>query len=366
MKVLHILDSLNRGGAEMLALDVCCNAAANGLELSFLATGGGTLEEDFKNSGVPFYRLQRRLPFDLQLVSRIRKILKENDFDIIHSHQAVAAIHAYVAAAGLRAKHVLSFPGFYADAKNRLTTRFLVPRMAANVSCSKGLLEWLDKSENLDLSKFCMIYNGVDAKRLEYAGESLKTELNLPADSFLFGMVSHFYAAPRKDQITLCRAFAKVAGKLPKAHVALVGKTEAGAEEKFEECVRIAKENNLQHRIHFLGQRNDLAKIVNSLDAYVFSSLHEGLPIALMEAMLAGKACILSDIPPHLEVSCGGEYAEVFETQNAEELAEKLIKIAEDDKFRNDLANRAESFAQKTFSIEAHLESLKKLYASIV
>jgi glycosyltransferase involved in cell wall biosynthesis len=366
MKVLHILDSLNRGGAEMLALDVCRNAAKNGLDLSFAATGGGTLEEDFKNSGAQFFRLNRRLPFDLQVVSALRKIIKANDFDIIHTHQAVASIHAYFASAGTKIKHVLSFPGFYSDAKNRLTTKFLVPRMSANISCSKGLLEWLEKSEKLDISKFQMIYNGVDTKRLEYSGAGLKEELNLPANAFLFGMVSHFYAAPRKDQITLCKAFAKVADSLPNAHLILVGKTEKGAEEKYNECVKIVKQNNLQARVHFLGQRDDLAKVVNSLDVYVFSSLHEGLPIALMEAMLARKPCILSDIPPHLEVSNNGEFAEVFETQNSDELAEKLVKIAQSDEFRNDLANRAQVFAQKTFSIEAHLEKLKNLYESII
>ncbi len=365
MKVLHILDSLNRGGAEMLALDVCRNAAANGLELSFAATGGGTLEEDFKKSGARFFRFQRRLPFDLQVVSNLRKIIKENDFEIIHTHQAVAAIHAYLASVGTKTKHVLSFPGFYADTKNRLTTKFLVPRMAANISCSKGLLEWLEQSEKLDISKFQMIYNGVDTKRLEYSGDGLKNELNLPENAFLFGMVSHFYAAPRKDQITLCRAFAGIAGKLPDAHLILVGKTEKGAEAKYNECVKIVEENDLQARVHFLGQRDDLAKVVNSLDVYVFSSLHEGLPIALMEAMLARKPCILSDIPPHLEVSENGKFAEVFETQNAGELAEKLVKIATNDEFRNDLANRAYDFASRTFSIEAHLAKLKNLYESI-
>ena len=366
MKVLHILDSLNRGGAEMLALDVCRNAAQSGLDLSFAATGGGTLEEDFKNSGAPFFRLNRRLPFDLQVVSALRKLIKENDFDIVHTHQAVASIHAYFASAGTKTKNVLSFPGFYSDAKNRLTTKFLVPRMSANISCSKGLLEWLAESEKLDISKFQMIYNGVDTKRLEYSGEGLKEELNLPAEAFLFGMVSHFYAAPRKDQITLCKAFARVADRLPDAHLILVGKTEKGAEIKYDECVKIVEQNNLQARVHFLGQRDDLAKVVDSLDVYVFSSLHEGLPIALMEAMLANKPCILSDIPPHLEVSQNGEFAEVFETRNAGELAEKLFKIAKDEEFRNDLARRAQEFAQKTFSIEAHLEKLKNLYESII
>jgi glycosyltransferase involved in cell wall biosynthesis len=366
MKVLHILDSLNRGGAEMLLLDICRNASINGLDLSFAATGGGTLEEDFKVSGAPFFRFQRRLPLDLQLISGLRKLIKDNGIDVVHTHQPVAALHGFYAAANLKVGHALTFHGFFDDTKNRLTARFLAPRMNANVSCSKGLLEWLSSSAGLDVSKFQTIYNGVDARRLAYDGEGLKEELSLPPNAFLFGMVSHFYAAPRKDHLTLCRAFASVADRLPDAHLILVGKTEPGAEGKREVCVKLINDRNLQSRVHFLGQRDDLAKIVQSLDAYVFSSLHEGLPIALIEAMLAQKACILSDIPPHLEVSQGGTYAEVFETGNADALADRLVKIAHDTEFRNDLANRAYAFARENFSIEAHLENLKRLYESII
>ena len=365
MKVLHILDSLNRGGAEMLELDVCRNAGRNGLDLAFAATGGGSLEQDFKRSGVEFFRLNRRLPIDLAVVAGLRKIIKKNQFQIVHTHQPVAGIHAYLATRGTKVKLVLSFQGFIPDKKNQLITRFLVPRMAANVACSEGLLKWLAEVEKTDVAGFRMIYNGVDTGRLAYAGESLQQELKLSESVFLFGMVAHFYAHERKDQITLCKAFAQVAEALPNAHLILVGRIEPGGEAKYDECVRIVEENNLQSRVHFLGQRDDLAKVVNSLDAYVFSSFYEGLPIALMEAMLSKKPCILSDIAPHREVSGDGQFAEVFETQNAGELAEKLLKIAQNEEFRNDLANRAFDFATETFSIEAHLESLKILYNSI-
>jgi glycosyltransferase involved in cell wall biosynthesis len=179
-------------------------------------------------------------------------------------------------------------------------------------------------------------------------------------------MVAHFYSAQRKDQITLCRAFIKVASELPNAHLILVGGTEAGGEEKYEQCVTICREAGLLHRVHFLGRRDDVAKIVNSLDIYVFSSLHEGLPIALIEAMLAKKPCVLSDIPPHLEVSSDCKYAEIFETQNADELSEKLLKLSLDKAFRDELAARAYDFASKTFSIESHIANLKGLYNSLL
>src|SRR6266498_2723090 len=107
MKVMHILDSLNRGGAEMLTLDLCRNARANNLDLTFVATGGGDLEADFRNSGVSFQRLERRLPVDLKLARRIGRIVKDREIDVVHTHQAVESLHAYLATRGTDVKRVM-------------------------------------------------------------------------------------------------------------------------------------------------------------------------------------------------------------------------------------------------------------------
>src|SRR5215467_5853046 len=107
MKALHILDSLHRAGAEMQALDICRNAAANGLDMAFAALGGGALEEDFRNSGVEYVRLQRRLPVDPVVIAKLRKFIRKNKIDIVHDHQAVDGLHAYLAAIGTEAKVVL-------------------------------------------------------------------------------------------------------------------------------------------------------------------------------------------------------------------------------------------------------------------
>lgn len=365
MKVLFVLDTLYRGGAEMQALDVCRNAAANGLDLSVAVCGGGALESDFENAGIPYYRFQRKLPIDPLIALRLRSLIKREGFDIVHAHQAVDGLHAYLASLGTTAKRVLTFHGHFNDEKNRRTLKFLLPREAANISCSRGLIPWLNE-QGLGDTDYHLIYNGVDEKRLEYSGPDLRDELGLPPDALLYGMVAHFYPAARKDQMTLCRAFVKIANKVPNARLILVGRVVEGAEEKYAECQRICRESGFQDRVHFLGQRNDLAKIVAGLDIYVFSSIHEGLPISLMEAMLSRKATILSDIEPHLEVSDNGKYSLVFKTGNAEELAEKMLLLAKDTELRKKIADDAFDMAKRTFGIDAHISALKKLYSSIL
>lgn len=366
MKVLHILDSLNRGGAEMLMLDLCRAAKSHGLELSFMATGGGTLEEEFKSSGVPFHRLQRRLPFDPVLVLQMRGIFKRERYDIIHNYQAVAGIHAYTAALGLGVRHVLGFQGFYGDLKNRLATKFLVPRMTANVSCSNGLLDWLRESEGVDTDGFKVVFNGADPARLMGDGKKFRAELGVGGDAILIGMLAHFYAAPRKDHATLCRAFVRIAESVPNAHLVLAGKTEEGAAWKREECERICADAGVSERVHFLGFRNDVADILDALDVNVLSSVHEGLPVSIAEAMLVGKACALSDIPPHVEVSAHGQYAKLFPTGDDSALAEILNALSKDHSVRNALASKAKAYADRSLSIGAHIEALKNIYGAIV
>src|SRR5205085_9933224 len=109
----------------------------------------------------------------------------------------------------------------------------------------------------------------------------------LDENVLLLGMIGNFYRDPRKDQITLCRALPKVFSEIKNAHCIFAGGTEEGAEDKFQSCVDFCKENNIYDRVHFLGGRNDIPDILAALDLFVFSSLHEGLPIAVNEAMLA-------------------------------------------------------------------------------
>jgi glycosyltransferase involved in cell wall biosynthesis len=367
MKILHTLDTLSRGGAEMQALDVCRNASKHGFEMTFAALGGGKLEEDFRRSGVDFIRLQRKMPVDFNLVFKLRKIINEREIQIVQAYQPVEGLHLYLAAIGLNVKKVLSFQGFIQDAKNRRAAKFLISRMDANIVVSLGLKKWLEEEDELDTSRnFQVIYNGADRRRIISDKPVLRAELNLNENDLLFGMIANFYRDPRKDHLTVCRALPKVFDEIENAQCVFVGRTEKGAENKFKECVEFCRENGIADRVHFLGGREDIPDVLASLDVFVLSSLHEGLPVAVSEAMLAGVPMILSDIEPLLEVSANGKYAEMFQTQNSDELGEKILKLLKNKSLRKDLSQSALEFAKENFSVEAHLRELKKLYSSIL
>ncbi|MBP6002401.1 MAG: glycosyltransferase family 4 protein [Pyrinomonadaceae bacterium] len=368
MKILHLLDSMGRGGTETQVLDVCRNAARFGLDITLVAASGGVLEPDFRESGVEVIRLERKLPVDLYLASQLRRIIRERRIEIARGYQAVEGLHLYLATRGLKnVRTALSHEGFVADKKNRVTLKFLIPRVDSNIYVSESLRKWLKQKDKLNTDiKQTVIFNGADPERLRGSGRSIRRELGIGADAPLIGMIANFYRDPRKDHFTLARSLPEVMTALPEAHCIFAGGIQDGAEDKMAECLDICLKNGIEQRVHFLGTRGDIPDILSELDVFVLSSLQEGMPVAISEAMLVGVPLVLSDIEPHLEASQNGKYASVFPTGDADALSSELIRLLSDKNVRNEMSVRAKAFAQENMSIDSHLRQLAAHYRSMI
>lgn len=370
-----MLDSLNRGGAEMLCLDVARNAASHGFDLTFVASGGGDLESEFTSSGVEFVRLQRRLPIDPMLVLSVRKIIIEREIVVAHAQQAVEAIHLYLATRGTGVKCVMSLQNYILDRKNRIATKWIVPRIDAVCPVSDSMQNWFRTGEGFAVTdRYFVLPNGVDRSRLVPTrlpgGVSLRSELGIRPESRLLGMIGNFYRDRRKDQMTICNALPRVFAEHTNANFVFVGSVHAGAEAYFAECQSVCERAGIGERVHFIGKRSDIPDILAELDLFVFSSVQEGLPVAAVEALLMGVPMVVSDIPPLLEVTGNipGEqpYAAVFRTQDADDLAAKLIELLDDPGTMRRLGDNAGRLAPRRYSIESHLGRLMEIYSAIV
>ena len=369
IRVLHLLDSVNRGGAETQVLDICRNADRFGMDLTMVAAGGGVLESEFRDASVEFVRLERKLPVDLYLASQLRRIIKERGVQVVHGYQAVEGLHLYLATRGIRSvKRVLSFQGFIPGRKNRVTARLIAPQMHANISVSNSLVGYLREDVGIKrFDNFLVVYNGADEKRLKPSGKSIRSELNIPSESLLAGMVANFTVDPTKDQLTICRALPRVIERFPNFHFLFAGRVADGAEGKMAECLEICIAGGIVENVHFLGARGDVPDILAELDLFVFSSRQEGFPVAVSEAMLAGVPLIVSDIEPLREaIVCDGNLGDTFPVGDHATLSEKMIALLLNNDRRRELAKDAYDYARANFSIDAHLRNLNDLYASLL
>jgi len=129
-----------------------------------------------------------------------------------------------------------------------------------------------------------------------------------------------------------------------------------------EELKNLVKKRGLENKILFLGFRRDIPKILASTDIFVLPSLSEGLPRALLEAMAAGKACVVTDIGLPVE---NHKTAIVVPPGDTKELRKAIELLLKDDRLRKSLGENARRFIDEKCSVEneikKHLEVFKKL-----
>lgn len=366
MRVLQLLDSPDIGGTEMLTLDLCRNAVKNGLNLTLVVTKQGDLDDEFRASGVDYYYFPRRHSIDLSLVFELKKLVKRKRIQVIHSHQAVDGLHAYLIGLITKVKTVMTFHGHIPSLKDDMTLKFLIPKMDVNVAVSKSFLRRLNQDIKFDTSKnFQVIYNGIDTKKFFKSSRNLRKELQLRKTDILLGMVGNFYNDGR-DQLTICKALPAIFDSFSKVHFVFVGGRSKTSPHFFDDCYDFCKSKNILDKVHFVGLRTDINDVLNSLDVFVFSSNHDTFGIAVIEAMMAGVPTLVNDIPPLLEVTANGKYAKIFKSKCSDDLENKMREYILNKDERLKFGKDGKDWALNMFSIEKYIANLKNLYESLL
>ncbi len=363
MKVLFILDSLNRGGAEVLVLDVFRNALQHDLHLSLVTFKGGELEGLFRATSENIYNIPRKYSIDPRTILSLRKLMIKNQFSIIHTHQAIDAVYALLAGMGQRKKIVLSWHGYPKSRTLQKLLQWLASRVDINLTVSKSYQRNVLEQLNIrDSSKFRVLYNGVDDQKFRLREGILRKELGLHHNK-LFGMVANFQ--PWKDQLTVCQALVSVLDRFPDLHFVFIGGESANYPELKQKCMECCSQTGIKDRVHFLGKRTDVEQVVADLDCFILSSFEDTFGIAAVEAMMANIPCICSDIEPLKEVTDNGKYSKIFKTGDATDLAHIMIQVLQEPEKLKTMTENAKVWALQNFSINTHIENLKKIYSEV-
>jgi len=214
-----------------------------------------------------------------------------------------------------------------------------------------------------------VLYNGVDLGRFRPRRRSgyLHRELGIPTDALLVGTIGQI--SLRKGQDLLVRAAADLADGLPEVHYLIVGRRHSQKEEsrRFEADLRASASGPLDGRLHFLGLRDDVTKILGELALLVHPARQEPLGRVLLEAAAAGVAMIATDV---------GGTREIFPPQSAsarlvppddpEALATAIRELIGDEAQRRRLAAAARRRAEEAFDAEHAAERLVRHYRAVL
>jgi glycosyltransferase involved in cell wall biosynthesis len=317
---------------------------------------------------VPSLTNQISLVDNLKGVAEIRNIVAEGDYDIVHTHSSVAGVVGRIAAAaagtpvivhhvhgwGLRDSMPRMARMVYLSLERlcaSFTDRLIV---VAKPDIQKGLAHRIGKAE-----QFVLIYNGIelDEFRRQIDAQRMRSELGLEPDSKLVGMIGRL--DEQKNPLELIRTAAIVVGAYPGVQFLIVGDGPLRPD-----CERLIASLGLHKRVLLLGYRSDVPNILSILDLTVMSSLWEGLPIAFLEAMAAGKPIVANDVDGARDVVADGETGYLVPPHQLSEMAERILTLLNDEARCRDMGLNGQA-RSRSFSIEKMLRSLESLYREL-
>ncbi len=204
--------------------------------------------------------------------------------------------------------------------------------------------------------KTTLLERGVETDRYRPAErlyENFRRPRGIPDEAVV--CVSVAQLLPRKDHPTILRALAEVPG----VHLLLAGSV---TDEDYVTALRsLVEELGLASRVYFLGKVTNVPALLAECDIAVLASESEGSPVALLEAMAAGKACITTEVGGCQDIA-GDGHALLFPFGDHQALAAHLAALASNPKHRAEIGQRARQRIESAYSIEREVEQHEQLY----
>ena len=303
------------------------------------------------------------------LFSLWRLLIRERPY-IVHTHTSKAGILGRLAAkcAGvpiiIHTSHGHVFYGHFSPIVSKAF--LLTERLMARITDRMVALTQTEKNDHVVLSvfspeKIATIHSGVDMDRYMNVQVNIaekKRELDLNSKGLVVGTVG--WLLPIKGPMYLLKAMPYVWESHPETSLIFVGKgdLEKGLKEEVHRM-------GVWDKVKFLGWRDDIPEIMQTMDIFVLPSLNEGMGRVLVEAMAAGKPVVASRVGGILDLVKEGQNGCLFEPGDEQGLSLAIKKLLEDKKMRDEMGKRGREMAQD-FSVEKMVEKIDILYESLL
>jgi glycosyltransferase involved in cell wall biosynthesis len=313
--------------------------------------------------GIPVHHLGRGR-FDPRILSDLVSLARERGARILHVHGYAAADFGRLAARAAGAKLVLH--EHFADPRmplyQALADRLLSGRTDGAIAVSRSTREFLVKERFVPEDRVRLIWNGAPLE--EFAPVSreralaVRRELGLPEDALVVGTIGRLNA--QKGHRFLLEAAARLLSSRPDTRVLV-----AGDGDLMDDLREQAATLGIAERVVFAGHRPDVPDLLGALDVFCISSLYEGTPLALFEAMAAGKAVVSTSVDGCREVLEDGVTGVLVAPADAAALADGLERVLGDAALRAALGGQALA-ASRRYDVRACVDQMQAFYDDLL
>ena len=372
MKVLmvtgngRLLDGINRH-----VLMVAGGLQARGVEVAVCTVAAhGELADALEAKGIRVFALGCETGHDWRLIGRFWKVMREFRPDVVHGHMSaffasVVIKFVFPRTPVVETVHTIRGPAQRVHPLGRTAKwwwlRRVLPRKRRSIFVSQGLLEHAGSPAN-----GVVIYNPMDFEVPKGQGENLRAVLGVPEGTPVIGTACRI--AREKAPAAFTRVMCAVLRERADVHAVVMG---AGLQNLEEEMRAIIAASGVGERFHLLGYRADAPILIGDLDCFVMTSVTEGMPTALLEAVRAKvPIAFMEGKGGQVDLmrlnAAEGPLAMVASQGDEAALARGIVDTLADPEAAKARAERAYEAAKKRYSIELAAEALEALYRRVV
>ena len=365
LKVLHLIDTGDRGGAETVLDTIVGGLDPSVIESRVIVGWDDWLSARMTERGVGVTVVSGDSAADFRYLGGLMREIRRFAPDVVHAHLLGPAVYGSMAAAlttgvpvvcTIHGRPDIPDPDHLRPVKARLVSR------AANrvVYVSEDLRAWAEPLLGIPPRRGLVVRNGV-----VFASEALapcdRSSLGVDDGEFLVGAVGNVRWA--KDYATLVRAAAIVCSRRSDVRFVVAGDKQAGLIEPLESLVA---ELGLEERFRFLGFRSDASNLVRCFDLFVSSSLTEGLPLATVEAVGLGTPAVLTDVGGVSEIVEDGITGRLVPSRSPRALATGILDALSDPRSSATMARAGQEDVRHRFSARRMCDEYVALYRQLV
>jgi len=323
------------------------------------------LVSEAKKSGLRSESVPCRGRFDIRTISAIRSLVRKYKINVLHCHDYKANLYGFLASRFLGVKLV---------ATNHLwTSETAILRLYESidaimmnffnmvVAVSDEVAAQLRPALLFNRQKIAVIYNGIDFDKYtpDNNGEKIRNEFKLDKATRIIGSVGRL--SPQKGFGYLLGAARKVIEKMPKTVFLIVGDGDL-----IDELKNKAEDLGIRDNVIFTGKRSDMADIYAAMDIFVLSSLREGLPLVILEALAMKKPVIATDVGGVSGVISDQESGILVKPGDIDGLSGAISQLLIDENRADKLTTNGNRFVMENFSAKKMAEQYGKLYEEVV
>jgi glycosyltransferase involved in cell wall biosynthesis len=364
-RVLWLTKGLGRGGAESLLVS-CARALDTSrfdVEAAYLLPWKDALVGTLAEAGVPAYCLGSGRPLDASWIWRLRRLVRRQRYDVVHTHMPIPAVAARLGLGPHAPRlvhtehgtwHHYRRPTYVANmATYALNDHVIAVSRAVAESIQPGRVPHLRPMPPIEV-----LVHGIELTTPpdSDAGVTARNLLRLPADVPVLGTVGNLTRL--KDQTTMLRAFRLLTETHPGIRLVIVGTGPMRDALHLE-----AGSLGIADRVVFTGMRDDVADLLPAFDVFALSSRFEGLPIALVEALAAGRPSVVTAVGGVPEVVTDGKEGLLVPPGSPQGLADAVARLLADDELRARMS-RAALERSRSFDIRRAVRRIEEIYAA--